>query len=327
LRCLRGNNLTEYALPLALVAFVALGAGMLLQSGLTGTMTSQYGGTRLNPASKTLQIQQMGMDPSVMPLTVRLANGQVLTLDGYPQDISKSVETVGINGTTEKLRAVLESLIVQLEQGPNPDPDTINTLHALANTAHNMAELQRLLEDAAQRAGNDKEALARMTFTLNDPSGPVTLTTRQVAARLGFIFDNYDTSVLSDYPQLVPYLKSSNVIRQIHGDKTAAILEKDPPGMYLANLLEQFRTLDQGGRLNDPTLRQVVTTLTSQIMHLSDTFEGNVIFSTDPTVPDQRPSQIQQATASNITNLKAATICTVGGTKDSGVFCPATQSS
>jgi hypothetical protein len=177
----RGNALTEYALPMTLLvgatALVILNGSPLsnwfqniltrsVNGGMVGSrlvvnsLSHSINGQKLQPTSgsadtaATLSVNNP--PPSVQPtaakgsITITLANGEKLTLNNYPTNMSELVETAGASGTTIQLAQFLEQYAQQLAAKGLITTDQNSQIIELANMAHTMARVQRVMEDKVQ---------------------------------------------------------------------------------------------------------------------------------------------------------------------------------
>jgi hypothetical protein len=200
-----GQSLNEYGIAFALIVVVAI-AGLVTLGNRSNQMLTQSNQVLFdNPGGGSGSARQMAgllggrPAPGLTQVQLRMADGTLLTLDNYPANLSKSIETVGGNGTTQLLLANLRSLAKQLVDQGKISQDEYNRMEALANQGHRLASIQKLLENAA-RSAPDLNAFQNTSLVFE-----------------GKIYDHpYDLAGLIDVnnesewknPELVNYLNS-----------------------------------------------------------------------------------------------------------------------
>ncbi len=287
-----GNTLTEYGI----IGFIVLGLSWLALSNMgdfVSTLFKNMLGQKPSPTAQVAAPPSSVSPPTDTegPLTsdvqVTLGNGTTLDLSSYPLDFTESVVTSGANGTTNLLANTLKSLSQQLLEKGEINQDQFNTLIALANQGHRMAKIQKVIETMALNSTSSNKYY-NSVFNFDGQ----TYTVDEISMMIGFDYD--DPSSISD-----PLT--------------------DPNGG--AEVIEYqmlFQQAVNSGALNDPTLNQVIRTLSSQIISLSALTEHasyNIAIIGDP------PDSIRENITSNLNNKNAAGICGAGNGVDNGVQC------
>jgi hypothetical protein len=301
-----GNNLAEYALPLAVLSVVIVGVLFSTTDVLRRALPAGFGGKR--QVGESLLIQQMGQLPNSRTVTIRLSDGTMLTLQNVPTSLHKSVETVGSNGTTELLLANLNDLIIQLEGAGKMEPEDLLLLKNLANQGHRLAEFQRALEEAHSRHSFNE--IPNLTF----PIGQERLTYLQVWERQGTFKPVYEGN------QNGLDFKSDPETQRILSDFPFRPAKIDTyVGTELFQFMKDYGAVKARGLLQDPALNQVIS-------HLA----GNIAILSDSTQDVSTLMQIQQLSGSNllkermssvVSGHNASDICATSQSQDNGVRC------
>jgi hypothetical protein len=153
-----GQGISEYGLTLALAAIVALGAFALLGNNLKlgfnsmlpkppSPIASLPAGNQLDVSGHSSGTASQPNAAWERPLQITLKNGSQITIDGYPDNLSKSIMTVGANGTTTQLLATLEHLIGELLDKVEITEAQASALRTLANRGHDLANREKVIED------------------------------------------------------------------------------------------------------------------------------------------------------------------------------------
>lgn len=241
------------------------------------------------PPALPPQSTQTASPPSSTPVSkgLRLTtkSGATLELANYPNDIAKSVYTAGANGTTTILANSIQMIAdAQLASGAI-SPSQYNSLIALANKGHELANIQAAMESAAQSSRSFSSA----TMTVNGKK----MSIEDLSLEIGF--RNYD------YNGILP----SNPL-------------SEPAYGEVQKFITLYQTVVKNGSLNDPTVKAIVTDASTQIMLITEAVNqtgyqlyNNYINS----------SAFLQNTASTLIHNNAATICTSGNGTDSGIQC------
>lgn len=251
-----GQALTEYLIIGALVLIVAIGALTVL-----GKTTSQLFANMLgsrNAGATTQASAAGGAGPSVTAgggtssssassspaatsasggsVTFTSANGTAISLPNYPENVSKSIDTVGANGTTDLLANQLVDMAKQLKAEGTISDQQYNSLVALSNQGHRLADFERILEGNYSPQTADK--FETMTFTVQGQQ----YTGNEIHSVMGF---------------------QGAMGAQISDPLNA------PASDEIARLQSLYKSAQQSGAMSDPAVANVVQGLTSQIALLN----------------------------------------------------------
>jgi hypothetical protein len=157
------GNMAEYILPVAMIGLVAIGGLTWLWQGNQAETAIMRGaqGERLtkNQSGQTALVsKQFGQNPNDGTLRYQLPNGKWIELQNVPMNPALSVEVDGVNGTTNKMLAVIEQIIAQLEKSGG-DPDAINALKTLATQGYAIAGAEKRVEELLAQCGKDKQCV------------------------------------------------------------------------------------------------------------------------------------------------------------------------
>lgn len=322
-----GITLSETGLVIATIAIVAIAAvsvlGGSLEHLLGGVGQNQNTISILNPvqspSTPTLRQSRDARGPLMeagqLPEQITLDNGSTIDLSEYPQDIPTSLSTSGANGTTEKILGNLQILTRELASTGKITPAQAGMLNDLANKGHEIAELERMIETAAQNSNGDRAAFLNATIQLQGQTQ--TLGRADIASQLGFAYD-YQTGEIYYAPESL-----------------------------LGTFLELRTQAENNGSLNDPQVRQTVNSMVNQIVNIANGVETTVYFiQTDTTqnianfneqiqdymTREQQtfadagtstitPLSLNGQSASSATHSNSGTICTTGNGQDNGSAC------
>jgi Flp pilus assembly pilin Flp len=287
-----GNLFTEYALAISLVTVVAFGALSLLGNSLSGQfgqMASQPGTTSmLHPPSDSAAGNSTGAGPSSPG---NRSGGIHATNISTIEEVGKTVETAGANGTTTMLADNLTKLAKeQLAAGLITEAQA-STLFKLANQAYHLAEAEAAIEKVAQGKNLSKEAFDSSTVTIDGKQ----TTVKALLDSLGFS-QAYDRGLLADPLNAMDYAHEE-----------------------MATLLTLYNQAQASGALSNPAIKAQVQASTNQIASIADAFTFAAI---DRTLDPAANSNLSASIASRLTdfsgNASTATaehgddICTVG---------------
>jgi Flp pilus assembly pilin Flp len=162
-----GQGVSEYGLIMALLAIAAVSALTLLGNSLnlgfntmvpapSSRITSPTAGSQPDVSSHSSGTTLQSYAPWERPLHITLQNGSQITINGYPDNLSKAIMTVGANGTTTQLLATLERLIDELRSKSEITEAQASALRTLANRGHDMAEREKFIEDYLSNSQNSR---------------------------------------------------------------------------------------------------------------------------------------------------------------------------
>ncbi|WP_303674225.1 hypothetical protein [Vampirovibrio chlorellavorus] len=295
-RPLAGNALSEYGLIAAIVlgascvALANLGDNVsTLFKNMLGSKPAQTTGGTSTPSSPTGGVTGAPLQPGEIQIT--LSNGTTIRLPDHPQDLSTSILTAGANGTTHSLANTLKSIAQQLLEKGAISQSEFNTLIALSNQGHRIAEIQKAIETVALNSRRPSEFSASM-FEFNGKF---------------YTLDGITSLIGYDNASMDP-----NAVTDPLTDPTAC--------PEIAAFQKLFASAERTGALNDPVLRNVVQILSEQILSVSDLTNIAAYNIADYNAPT---SSMAENIISNLTDYKAEGICGAGNGVDSGVQCAA----
>lgn len=216
----KGVSLTEYGLIASTIAVVAVPALFKLGQELSNATLSILPEHRNAP-----------VPAAMVPVSTPVSNPQAVTpspatniislLPEAPPILSTStlsttVQTVGVNGTTELLANSLVTLANKLMEEGSIDASTYNSIVNLANQGHTLAKIEAAVESAAKAAGNGGgSAFDRTKIDLNGKpySGPDLVIMLNSDSSDIKAFRDLQSKVLNDASIQDPALKS--VISQL----------------------------------------------------------------------------------------------------------------
>ncbi len=307
LKALPGNSLLEYALPVAvffLTGALALLSGMpdVMQAYFTDTVKgTQSGHSVVIAAYGSVGAAAQALTSSLPPETpsstgnvqIITANGTTINLEGYSPLFSDSIETTGANGTTLSLYSSLMHIAQELESAGEVDAAQANLLRDLANQGHRIAEIEGLIETAAQQASSVAEYNS-VDLTFDGQS----YKTFELEALLGWSANGSAT----------PENISSNAL-----DATGASPET-------ATFIALYESVLASGALDDPAVMGIVTGLSGEIAYLTELTEHASAL----VGREEKPlSEFNSTMVSETTHYDSELICNQGnGAEDTGVSCP-----
>lgn len=229
-----GQAFSEYGLIAALIVVASISALAMLGN----TLNQKMGGILSAPPPVKIAANPAPSAGTGNALnsgvTIKLASGTILYLDPYPTDVSKSVQTAGVNGATDILADSIASIAHQLVQKGDITPAQESQLIALANQAHTIADIEKMVENALKK-NPDKATL--MTT-------PVT-------------FNNTNYTHIGDLTNEIGILTDSQAA-----------------GGQLNRFNTLLAQINSSGALADPALSQLVNGLASNVQNLADQTEN-----------------------------------------------------
>jgi Flp pilus assembly pilin Flp len=298
-----GNTLTEYGLAITLVAVVAIGPLSQLGKTLSGQFGNMLGtpGTLslLKPSSSSTASNTTGSAATSAAFTPSGATNSINATEILSfQELSKTVETTGANGSTDMLADTMTKLAEEQLAAGLITESTYNQLIALSNQGHKIASVLQAIEaagtDASITSGN---AYWEASIQFNGKSIQIYELYDLIA------FDqSYSTGLLKD-----------------------PLTYKGQPGPEMETFISMYKDIVNSGSLSAATSDQLKA-LTSQIATLSDA----VSFAVDDraakdvtaaTFTDGIVSRLEGYTPSWTVNQDSTQICGMGNGQDSGTTC------
>jgi len=319
----KGQILSEYGLAIGLVGVAAIG-GLLYYQDQVAAIWSGYkfgNGTTVaaasipsNTASTTAQGANGGASSNGVAPTasIRLSDGTIINLGNYPTNLGKTVETTGVNGTTDILASTIEQFAKSLADQGKITPNQSSLLKDLANKAHGIAATQKFIENMIKTPGMTAQTLSETPLTYN--SGTYDNVWSVALGRVG----------MCD-PGVVANCGASSSEYGGQAGTSSLILSGDGKywGEDTAAFLQVYESVKASGMMTDPTISSFVGQLVGNVTTLADTFESNVLTTTNPgyTTDNSQITDFDKNVASQLTDINGVAICTTGSGTDSGVHC------
>jgi len=305
----RGQGLAEYSLIGFLILVVSIPAISLFGDEFMGVLGGIFTGMNKSVTAQATPLSQAVLTQSGDHLTessfngvetadvkVTLKDGTVITLNEYPQDLKKYVEATGSNGATTELLAQMDSLIAQLEKSKTTTSLQNNKLKELSNQGHRLASIEATIENAYKTAGSVSN-----------------LNTMKVS------FENKQYSV-NELSMWLGWQGGSST-----GQSTPNDIKNTLTDSYaapeLSVFINRYFEAEASGALSDPSVRNIVSDLTSQIAYLTEVMEHASWQAAE--VADD-PKTLDSYQISAVTNNQSSQICKQGNNgngKDNGVKC------
>ena len=315
-----GQTFSEFALLLALVVIVALG-GLIAFSGslktalaslpfVSGMSSGSSGSGGAGGSASSGAVAAAGVKPGDSYYT--MSDGTVVDLGSYNGNIQESIETSGVNGTTDMLASTIQAMAKSLVDQGKLTPGQSNLLIDLANKGHNVAATEKLIETLIATPVATPASLQSTMVTYN---GVQYANVWSVAmGQLGMCSGTQCVAPADAYGGMAgaPTLTLSAYDNNYWGQNTS-------------DFLQTYQAVQASGILSDPSVNSFVSQLVSNVANIADNFEFNVLTTTDAgyTADNSQISNFNQNNASAITNLNGVQICTVGTGTDTGTHCTA----
>lgn len=303
----RGNGLVEYALPLGATLLIAITGITVLQETFRNHMVQSHQDAGTVTQGGQLNLQRMGQHPNLQRIGIALPDGTMLYVDGVPKSLAQGVETLGTNGTTESLAQALRSLAEQLAEAGEISSADAALVAKLANHGHQIAELERLVEQAIQSSGGNPQILSAMKFPFDGRQIHI----GQAAMLLG--------EAEANNPHVPPLLQLGFLETVTDPQLLAINGNNSYMGATRHEFLETFRQVQQSPDLQNEGVQSLISQLTLSIDRLSRDFAS---YTYDVTKGDLAPDQFQEMLISSLSDAKAIGICHSSGQhSDTGQQC------
>jgi polyhydroxyalkanoate synthesis regulator phasin len=325
---LLGHSTVEYALPLAiigLVVFLGVGAMTPIFSGFVGKSLGQRSNQASLPNNRTIEVRKWGANPLGQPAVFTLSDGTQIQLSQFPNNLQQSVESVGVNGTTDLLANSLKELAQKLLESGKIDASQAQDLITLANRGHILGKLQGQVEEAVEKAIASKGSFKDQLIEYKD----LKLPPGSFASLLGVTANDpqYEISgVGAHLRELTPEDRQFNT--QFYNSTYNLNEGSNFVGEDRYAFFQQLQKTAQSGALNDENVKNLVKSLSANIDYLTQvTGTATDLFQTRMTIVDginyKDPSEfktfVSQTTAG--TQVNAANICIIGNGKDVNQTC------
>lgn len=182
---LSGTSLAQYAIIIALIALALVPVFFLLGGILKGSLEDFYNKLKGN---NTLQTEQMPVNNNTNSSLPTMTKGELngtpdkpvkscdetscnidygeFILTGVPKNMNDFVQSSGSSGGTDKLAALIDQLATQVPSINSPAYS--NLLKKLADKGHEIAQLEKNLEDNANKFLENTEKLVSTDFALDE---------------------------------------------------------------------------------------------------------------------------------------------------------------
>lgn len=318
----QGSLMSEYGLVMALVAIAGIGGYAALGAGVTDlfksfkapgsppTYTASNGGLFGQPSSNGQTSDTASNNPTAGNAGfVRLPDGTMLNLGNYPANLSKAVETTGVNGSTEQLLASLESLAASLAAEGKLTPEQTSAFSKLANMGHDLANVEKIIENSLAACGTDTNCVQNSPIVFQGQTYANVYDFS--AANLGFD-EGYATNCSASPTGCVGLQTPTAETIQQGGIPATGWAGAS------GNFAKEYEAIKSSGMLATPELNSIVTALSSQILLMSDSLEtktGGIKWGTASI------TNWQTALAADATQINSAGICVAGNGIDTSNVC------
>jgi hypothetical protein len=291
-----GQSLTEYVVIGVIVLGVCAMAVWFLGHSLGARYTSMVSYTKSPALTVTSPAKGAGGAGASVPtgssVNVALSNGKTLSLPSYPTNLGSQIITVGANGATNVLSDNLMNTAKQLLASGKIDETQYNNLVALANQGHQIASIEKAVEDSIAHLPPGQK------FSLDMP---ITWNGQQVTA--GELYNRISYFYISD-----PDLEAKGYLN-----------DKADAGSDIQQLIALYQISLDSGALSDPAVNSLVTDLSSKIATLGNDFSSAMnALNQGQLTPDNMNASVA---ASFTSHTDSSGICTAGASTDTGIHC------
>jgi Flp pilus assembly pilin Flp len=244
-----------------------------------------------------------------------------IAITNVPKDFNQYIQTTGASGGTEMMAGILTQIAQQMEI--NQNSAEASKIKDLANLGHNMAVIQRIVEDKVIACNFDETCVEKVyNEQAVEPQG-------------------YDSSVVA-----FPDLTYGDLIRSIelatnmadnnlsHDSLFTKVKNIDTIGEYY---LQTYLELNNNTNL-DQNVKNVIYELSNNISVINEDFQNNFNLIFQPDTPQQycsfddfncpkenTPSDVvdnfKSYNASKITHFDSSVMCAAGSHEDTGTSC------
>jgi hypothetical protein len=302
-----GQGLSEYGLIAGALLLLVLPAMLLFGNSLSGLLQDWNSHLALKTAklkpglfasqpdsspvvgSHTAQSPLPASASHTKTLTLTTSKGNIIHINHYPASYKESVNTIGANGTTDYLANTLARLAEELKRSGESDETGYNDLLKLANQGHRIAQIEKLVEEAAAAAKTGKEFLNKTVYL----DGKAMIVD-DLEDMIGFRTTRTDPTHVSD-PLSYPFPKGET--------------------QKFINLYNSYLKSNPD---MDPAIRALIGDLSKQIAYLSEVSNCAQVA---VYLGEMAPQEFQDKIVSDTTHMDSSHICKTGGNQDNGVKC------
>lgn len=327
-----GQTLSEYGIIGVLLALIAV----VPLTMLGGNIGQLFEG--LMPKRASLPVPQVAGTPSAAgnllggasngstagtgTLKITLTSGKEITLENYPTDLPKSIETAGTNGTTRLMADSMKALVDELLAAGEISPQEAQKLTVLANAGHALAEAQRQVEDGYASAGWDFGQTDTVAVTVGGKNFP-SLT--QAADDLFVLYTADDDAGMWAAIESGDYAGAMQAVSDSYTSWNGA-------GKLMTPFMAAYKDALDSGALSNPAANQVVSELSAKILMMSQSMGWAQLEVAELAEAGTKPSNElltgnilsympNNMEVSTQTHVNSGGICTTGNGTDSGVHC------
>lgn len=349
MRKFKGSALVEYILPTVLIGLVVgLGLYYTTSNGNISNFFSSTSSSKIDPATQKMTLNENKTDTELIlnpskgslggtPETpVKQCSEGVCNIDfgtyilsGIPEDFNEFIVASGVSGGTDKIQELMKQIATQLEG--TEDDALAEDIMKLANMGHNIALIQKSIENHALKCNGDE-------LCLNN------IRTKLVPKPDGYI----DSA--SPYPTSMNYEKAiyagSIGDANYHLSKPLEEIKVDWPSYNpeIMNTMPNYQYYMQFKKIMDSPnynseVSGIIKELTWDIGIIGEELQNNYNYmSGSPTqsMYDPITGEIEKAVpapvgydydafknynASTITNFDSALICSTDSNQDTGTLC------
>jgi polyhydroxyalkanoate synthesis regulator phasin len=288
-----GQTLSEYTLVGCLVSVVAIvgliGLGGNLDEAMRRILPSPSQKAVASPAVTAAVPAPLPMDG---PIPVSLT-GQTVLVDMAPVNAKNNIQTAGVNGTTTLLANQLIAIEQDLAQNGELTPEQASLFSNLANQGHRMANIERLVEQAATMA-TDTESYRQVRLTLDG---------QQYAP--------------DELHNMLGWKDAHMHAFMLTSPEAAINMLPEKQSVELKTFLSMYSALAQSNALQNPQVKASVDQLVTQIAFLSDVTKNASagLIRGDWSVP------MKDLVVSESTDINSVGICQNGQQTDTRQSC------
>jgi hypothetical protein len=310
----KGQGLNEYGLVGIILIALVLPAIIWLSHALKNNIQGWSDGMAykprvVSPVTPSTGVSSGQQNNVAIALPPSRPAGPSLSLPVYPpplmnievaQPLLQRVTTLGANGATtiaaDKIIAVARELKAQ---GKITDAQ-YNLLMKLANQGHRLGAIEKLIEDVGMDATN----IRTYNFTTVTFEGR-----RYTVEELGDLIGYRP-------PSGSKYSSSGRAYTTMPRDLLNPAYGAQRESQAFIDLYSQ---VERSGVLSDPTVKQIISQLSSEIIFLSEAVDQakGLAFAAG----DINPGDIQASVVSTVTHANSAQICATGNGKDTNNYC------
>ncbi|MBY0403373.1 MAG: hypothetical protein K2X66_05710 [Cyanobacteria bacterium] len=316
-----GNSILEYALPCTLVALVLVTAIGIIGVTLKETLPQMlHGSNGIDAQENSLQLYPQGTIPYTETIQFSLADGTKIQLKNYPTNMKALVDVLGPSGTTEILADALAELAHQLQQKGKIPPDQANKLEDLANSGHRWANDVSFFENAANDSKSNLSLFKAKTLSQFQEFQEKQIPLEQInpMGAKAFGLKDYVIQPFYDANGLFVRDASGHIVYDPNNSSKAYYTYQ------YAQFVNAYGKAAQTGVFKDPAIQNIVMNLSDNLVNIGNKSLSAVTELHVSEYNKNDPSQLKQTVSKEI-HKDSGSICDVGGSKDSGIYCPSSK--